>query len=198
MSDLISALVRATDELTRLAKAHALVGGLAVSARVEPRLTRDADLAVALTDDAEAERLLNELRSRGYEISALVEQEATGRLATARLVPRGDPDGLVTDLLFASSGIEHEIVSNADDLEIVPGLSLPVAAVGHLIALKLLARDDRRRPLDADDLRALSEIADDTDWALASTAVSQIIERGYHRDRDLARSLADLRRHGAY
>lgn len=39
----------------------ALVGGLAVSARTEPRFTRDADLAVALASDAEAEALIREL-----------------------------------------------------------------------------------------------------------------------------------------
>ena len=35
----------------------ALVGGLAVSARAEPRFTRDVDLAVAVVSDDEAERL---------------------------------------------------------------------------------------------------------------------------------------------
>ena len=39
----------------------ALVGGLAVSVRVEPRFTRDIDLAVAVEDDASAERLIREL-----------------------------------------------------------------------------------------------------------------------------------------
>ena len=39
----------------------ALIGGLAVSARTEPRFTRDADFAVALAGDAEAEALMNAL-----------------------------------------------------------------------------------------------------------------------------------------
>jgi hypothetical protein len=39
----------------------ALVGGLAVSARTEPRFTRDADLAVAVASDAEAESLIRAL-----------------------------------------------------------------------------------------------------------------------------------------
>ena len=36
---------------------------------------------------------------------------------------------------------------------------MPVASTGHLIAMKLLARDDRRRPADYDDLRSLAEVA---------------------------------------
>ena len=56
----------------------ALVGGLAVSARAEPRFTRDVDLAVAVVSDDEAERLVSRLVTRGYRISAQVEQDATG------------------------------------------------------------------------------------------------------------------------
>jgi hypothetical protein len=48
------------------------------------------------------------------------------------------------DLLFGSSGIEDQVVALAGPLEVLPGFVVPVAAVGHLIALKLLARDDAR------------------------------------------------------
>jgi hypothetical protein len=61
----------------------------------------------------------------------------------------------VTDLLFASSGIEPEIVAAAEELLVLPDLTQSVATVGHLLAMKLLARDDRHRPADADDLAAL-------------------------------------------
>jgi hypothetical protein len=56
-----------------------LVGGLAVSARTEPRFTRDADLAVGLSTDAEAEALIRTLGSRGNDVSAVVEQAAVTR-----------------------------------------------------------------------------------------------------------------------
>jgi hypothetical protein len=71
--------------LTEARSSFALVGGLAVSARTEPRFTRDADIAVAVDSDAEAEAVVRRLRSTGYEVEAVVEQEAVGRLATARL-----------------------------------------------------------------------------------------------------------------
>ena len=197
MIDLEAQLRLISDELRLLGQSFALVGGLAVSARAEPRLTRDADLAISVAGDAEAERLVYELTARMYRVLASVEQEATARLATIRLA-QGDSDGVVIDLLFASSGIEPEIVAAATVLTVVPNLSLPVASVGHLIAMKLLARDDRRRPLDADDLRALRMVATDQDWTIADESVALITERGFARGRDLAVLLSGLRDSGAY
>ena len=75
----------------------------------------------------------------------------------------------------------------------LPDLVVPVARLGHLIAMKLLARDDRRRPADADDLRGLAAAAEESDWATATSAIRLIVERGFHRNRDLARALAELR-----
>ena len=43
----------------------AIVGGLAVSARAEPPMTRDADLAIAVETDAEAEGIVLSMRLRG-------------------------------------------------------------------------------------------------------------------------------------
>jgi predicted nucleotidyltransferase len=198
MNSLERSLQTIVGHLHRLDYRFALVGGLAVSARAEPRLTRDADLAVVVNDDHDAEALVLQLRSVGYEIAASVEQEATGRLATIRLLPRDPADQLVTDLLFASSGIEEEIVAASDDIVVFAGLSVPVATVGHLMAMKLRARDDRRRPADADDLRALAAVAQDDDWQQARTAVELITERGFARERDLVTALELLRTDGAY
>lgn len=88
----------------------------------------------------------------------------------------------MVDSLFASCGIEPEIVASAEQVAVVSGLVLPVASVGHLIAMTLLARDNRRRPLDADDLRSLRATARDRDWAVAADAVAFVGERGYARD----------------
>jgi predicted nucleotidyltransferase len=190
-------LRRIMAELAALERRFALVGGLAVSVRAEPRLTRDADLAVSVSDDPDAETVIRSLLARGYTVMAVVEQEAAGRMAAVRLSPPGDA-ATVTDLLFASSGIEPEIVESAERLVLVAGLEAPVATVGHLIALKLLARDDRHRPADADDLRALRAVAADQDWAVAAEAVALIGARGYARGRDLLVALDELRARGAY
>jgi len=182
-----SVLRRVHRDLTDARIAFALVGGLAVSARTEPRFTRDADFAVALPGDAEAEALIHNLRGQGYLVHAVVEQDAVGRLATVRLSESPQAEAPMVDLLFASSGIELEVV--AEVIELLPGLPIAVARTGHLMALKLLARDDLSRPQDQADLRALLRVAGLDELARAREAVTLITARGYHRDRDLVSAL---------
>lgn len=184
-------LRRAAFDLDATKQRWALIGGLAVSARAEPRLTRDVDLAVAVHSDAEAEQVVYTLRQRGYGLVALVEQKSVARLATARLTGP-DQSGVLVDLLFASSGIEVEIAERAEPIEILPGLMVPLARIGHLLALKLLARDDRTRPQDADDLRALLEVASPEDLDEARGALQLIETRGFNRGRDLSALWAGL------
>jgi predicted nucleotidyltransferase len=184
------ALRRIIDALQRVSVPFALVGGLAVSVRVEPRFTRDVDLAVVVASDAEAEALVSALVTDGWRVSAVVEQEAVNRLATVRLDAPHDVDTTaVVDLLFASSGIESELVRDAEPLEVLPGVTLPVACVAHLIVLKILARSPER-PQDDADLVALLAVASDEDLRVARGLAQLVVERGYHRGRDL---LAELR-----
>lgn len=68
MNRVESALRAAVEDLRASGVKVALVGGLAVSARTEPRFTRDVDLAIAVAGDREAERVANALTSRGYRI----------------------------------------------------------------------------------------------------------------------------------
>jgi NifU-like protein involved in Fe-S cluster formation len=189
MNALDSALRAIVADLRSQHVGFALVGGLAVSAWVEPRFTRDADLAISVEDDVQAEQLVANLRTKGYVVLAIVEQEAVGRLATVRL----DRDGAIVDLLFASSGIEAEIVAAAAETEILKGLSIPVAIVGHLIAMKLLSSDRDRRPTDIADLQQLAEVASTRDWMTASHACATIEERGFGRGRDLILAVTELR-----
>lgn len=51
----------------------------------EPRLTRDADVAVAVADDRDAEALIRQLINMGYSVLATVEQQQPDRLRTVRL-----------------------------------------------------------------------------------------------------------------
>jgi hypothetical protein len=192
VTSLESALQHIAADLTRLGVDFALIGGLAVSVRTEPRFTRDADFAVAVAGDAEAETLIRRLRTHGYEVTALVEQEALGRLATVRLARADDAEGPVMDLLFASSGIEQEVVAAAELIELLPGLHMKVARVAHLIALKVLSRDDLLRPQDLVDLRALLRTAIPVDVARAREALSLITTRGFHRGRELVAQLESL------
>jgi hypothetical protein len=192
MTRLESALATLLRDLARHRIDVALVGGLAVSTRAEPRLTRDVDLAVAVTGDDQAEQLVQALLTAGYATLAVVEQETTHRLATVRVsLPGESARGVVGDLLFASSGIEPIVVTEAEPLEVFSGLVVPVARVGHLIALKLLSRDDHTRPQDVADLRALFQVVTEPELQRAREAVRRIEEGGFARGRDLGGALAD-------
>ena len=185
MSRAEAALRRIVADLRELGRRFALVGGLAVSARTEP-----ADLAVLVADDRDAEALVRDLQARGWRVVAAVEQNVAGRLATVRLALAGaDVRGAVVDLLFASSGIEPEVVAAADRIEAVPGFTVPVARLGHLIALKVLARDDRTRPQDRVDLAALLTQADAAALGEAREALTLVARRGFQRGRDLLAGL---------
>ena len=189
----VEAALRATVEtLSGLGYRFALVGGLAVSAHAEPRTTRDVDIAVLVRDDASAEALVHSLGRAGFRVLATVDQDAAGRLATVRLGPPTDrrERGVVVDLLFASSGIEEEVVSAAEAIELVPGLTLPIASRGHLIALKVLSRG-RTRPQDDADLLALLGVAAEEDIREARVALGLIGARGYGRGKDLGWELEE-------
>jgi predicted nucleotidyltransferase len=183
--NLKEALILAQRDLAEIRVGYAIVGGLAVSARVEPRMTRDIDFAIACSDDAQAESVVFELTQRGYVVKSVLEQSATDRLATMRLhPPHFSASGIILDLLFASSGIEAEVVDNAETMLVFSGLQAPIATTGHLIALKLLSQGPTR-PQDAADLVRLLAVASERDIQLARSAVTTIASRGFNRGRDL-------------
>jgi hypothetical protein len=182
--------VKVLRDLRELGYGCALVGGLAVGVRARPRTTLHVDFAVAVETDAEAEGVAYEFQRRGYQLYDVLEQKVAGRLATARFrLDDGDIKVGSVDLLFASSGIEPEIVASAEDVEILPNLRLPVARRGHLLALKVLSHEEQRRPQDRVDIMALLRVAEEEDLRVAREAAALITSRQFHRDKDL---LAEL------
>lgn len=189
MNPLNLALAELARDLNELGVQWALIGGFAVSTRAEPRTTRDIDVAIAVASDREAESLVADMQSRGYRLrdGGILEQEATGRLATARMnssVRRSEFE-IIVDLMFASSGIEPEIAQQSEILEVVDDVFLPVARIGHLMALKILAA----RPQDLADLDQLLRVAEAEDLELVEESARLIMDRGSHRGKDLVAAL---------
>jgi len=169
----------------------ALVGGLAVSVHVEARFTRDLDLAVAVSSDDEAQALIQSLTKLGYTVEAVLEHQAAGRLATARLLaPEESESGANVDLLFASSGIEPEIAAEAAPAELPGGVLVPVARPGHLVVLKILSADETNRPQDRVDLANLLRVCSEGELERARRGASLVVGRGFARGRDIEGDLA--------
>jgi hypothetical protein len=188
------ALLRVDTDLQALRVRWALLGGLAVGIHAEPRTTRDMDIAVAATSDSEAERVILALRGRGYRehppgIGQVLEHKEVGRLLGVRLIVPGETEeGVVVDFLFGSSGVEPEIVGEAERREIFPGVYAPVVRAGHLLALKILAG----RPKDLEDGRALLQRMDERELERTRRTLDLIERRGYHRQKDLLVELGKL------
>lgn len=97
MNALATALARTRSELDRLGARWAMIGGLALAVRAEPRQTRDVGVVLAVADDAAAERIVRELVASGFRHveDGVLEQTAVARLATVRLqAPLPEPEAL--------------------------------------------------------------------------------------------------------
>jgi hypothetical protein len=179
------ALVRLVKDLQAGGFLWALVGGFAVTLRSEPRSTRDIDVVLAVAGEQEASAAVLYLRVRGYRDhpDGGVIEHKDGQLATVRLIspPLDGRDGAAVDILIASSGVEREVVEGSDLLEVLPGVIMPVARAGHLLALKVLAG----RPKDVVDIQSLLRDLDPAELHLARETLGLIQMRGFHRDKDL-------------
>jgi hypothetical protein len=188
-------VTRVTSDLTALRVPHALVGGLALAVRAEPRFTSDVDMAIAVQDDSQAERVVFELRQRGYEVLAVLDHKHAKRLSTVRLRPPDSTDSkFIVDLLFASCGIEPEIVAAAEPVRVFPQCVVSVARREHLLVMKLLAHDEKRRPQDRVDAIELLRRCSASELEAARLAARRVQELGFARDKDLLRELEELRR----
>jgi hypothetical protein len=163
---------------------YAIVGGIAVSFRAIERTTKDVDIAISVKDDKEAENIILSLTSLGYRVDTLLEQKISNRLATVRLL-NGFEDSIYIDLLFASSGIENEIIQDADVIEILPNVKAKVASLSSLIAMKVLSADSDDRLQDILDIKSLIKNASQIDLDSAKNLMKLITERNYNRNKDL-------------
>ena len=101
---------------------------------------------------------------------------------------------MIVDLLFCSCGIEPELVAAAEVVQVTSALQVPVATTGHLLAMKLLAYDEERRPKDGLDITELLKNADEDDLVQAREAVALVMERGFGRDRKMFALLEQFQR----
>lgn len=181
-------LVELVGQLEAARVGFAVVGGLAASARGEAGFTRDIDIVVAVSNDAGAEAVVFQLTQRGFRVLATVEQDATHRRATARLQ---HGSGVVCDLIFATCGIEREIVDGAEPLKLFD-TPIRTAAVEAMVAMKVLSATDRR-PRDLGDIQAMLQAHPDLDEAEVRRLLNAIVERGFARGQDLLEKWAQIR-----
>ena len=167
-----------------------MVGGIAVSLRTLERFTKDIDFAISVESSSAAELVVNSFKNAGFLIAYFLEKEDDGSLMTVRLTTGGDVEVFV-DLLFATSGIEREVIEDATELEPFPRIVVKLATTSSLIAMKVLSADWKTRPQDVLDIQQLLEVAESNDIARARELLALVTERGYNRSKDLQADLAE-------
>ena len=193
MSFFLTELRRLANDLNLSGVKWCLVGGLGTSVYAEPRTTKDIDIAVVVRSDEDFEALKGFLTSRGYHsASALMHTEPTYKMGWRLLMPTNKGDDIAVDLLHHACGVEMQIVQQAVTLEILPKVFLPVASIGHLIAMKIVSHNDIARMQDQIDLKALITVAQPEDITLAKSALVEIRRGESFASRDLIRELEAL------
>ena len=183
---LLVALASAVAELANAEIRFALVGGLAMAVRADPRVTRDIDFVVPVRDDEEAESRVFALQQRGFVVESVFVRRG-GRISTVRTRHRSAPEVFI-DFLFSNARIEDEIVTAATAETVSRGLRCPVAQPWHLLAMKVYANRKKDQP----DLQDLIERADLETLERTRAALELMQQRGVAARRDLP---AELRRH---
>ncbi len=161
----------------------AVIGGLAVSLRGQPRMTVDVDL-VALTDPEQALRLVRDLASTPFTPLFAGVEEVVQRSFILPLRHRST--GIRVDVAIGMSGFERDAVGRATPVTI-GDRGIPVVAVEDLLVMKALAG----RPQDDQDIRGLVAAQEATiDWPRClklATALGEAV------DLDIAGRLRGLR-----
>lgn len=125
----------------------ALIGGLAVSLRGQPRMTVDVDLVI-LSDVDRALFLVGELAATPFEPLFPGVEEV---VAHSYILPlRHRTTGIRVDVAIGTSGFERQAVGRAESVSIGE-VSVPVVVVEDLLVMKALAG----RPQDEQDMRGL-------------------------------------------
>lgn len=184
------ALIRLAGDLQALGVHWALAGGMAVSFRAEPSKTQDIAVAIGVGSDPDTEQITLSLKLRGYQPQPVQHsvEAVDGRLSAARLLCPGDEERAVgVDLLFAFSGIEEEIVTEAEACEVLPGLRVPLARDRAL---------DRSqgpgRPLQRPGRCPPSLGTRPDSRARVAEILELIQERGFHRGKNLQDEFASF------
>ncbi len=126
---------------------YAVIGGIAVSFRGEPRFTADIDVVAGMDCDAAIALLGSADRAR----FAPLFPDAEDVVRTAFILPLRHRETLVTvDVSIGLTGYERRVIARAPR-ERVADLLVPVATAEDLIVMKIFAG----RPRDAEDARGI-------------------------------------------
>jgi nucleotidyltransferase AbiEii toxin of type IV toxin-antitoxin system len=160
------------------------IGGIAVQRWGEPRVTRDADLAL-LTGFGGEDAFIDTLLA-AY----------SGRIENAREFARryrvlllSAPGGIGLDISLGALPFEESVVSRATAFSFGPGIEIQTCSAEDLVVLKLFAS----RPLDIRDAEGVVvRQGDHLDWRYIEEQLGPLADA--KQDPEILRTLSRLRR----
>jgi Nucleotidyl transferase of unknown function (DUF2204) len=162
---------------------YALIGGLAVSLRGQPRVTVDVDMVIAI-DVNRALALLPMLSQSKFEPLFHGVEEVVQKSFILPL--RHRTTGIKVDLAIGLSGFERQAVARAERIQIADQ-KVAVATAEDLLVMKLLAG----RPQDEQDITGLIIAkGDKLDWIYCQHVADEL---GLALGLDLASRVRNLR-----
>lgn len=187
-SSLSKALKCLVQDLDQLKVRYAFVGALAIGARGRTRQTIDIDIAISIVASDEISSpdiLINQLILKGYGVNNIYKNE--NRIILARLFSSNDEFSLVEiDMLFELCGIEDEVVSSAEIIEIWSSVFAPIASMPVLLAMKARCQELPERIQDkADLLNQLIPFATEDEIKEARKLIKLMEDRGFNEGREL-------------
>lgn len=162
---------------------YALIGGLAVSLRAQPRATVDVDMVIA----ADVERSLQLAEALEGTCFRPLFDDVAEVVQKAFILPlRHRLTNVKVDLALGLSGFEQQAVARAERLALA-GTTVSVATAEDLLVMKVLAG----RPQDDQDVRGLVIAqGDHLDWDYCLRVAADL---GEALGQDLVGRVSDLR-----
>lgn len=148
---------------------YCFIGGIAVQAWGEPRLTKDMDVTL-LTGFGEEEPFVHQLLEK---FDARVSEPVDFALEN-RVLLLANREGTGIDIALAGLPFEEEAVRRAKEVEFVPGKSLRICSAEDLIVMKAFAG----RPTDWNDVSTICvrQSVGAIDWEYVSRQLSPLCE----------------------
>jgi hypothetical protein len=173
----------AVDFLKKAGIPYALIGGLAVSVRGQPRVTADVDMVI-LADVPQSLRLLSSLHATAFKP---LFDGAAEVVEKAFILPlRHRITNVKLDLALGLSGFEQQAIARAGLMDF-GGYPVAVASSEDLLIMKILAG----RPQDDQDVRGLiTAQGEQLDWDYCLRVAGAL---GEALDQDLVGRVSKLR-----
>lgn len=168
MKDIFEVAAWVHERFCDLGLVHGFIGGLALQAWGEARVTRDVDVAVMTGFGNEREvimRILDVVPSRHPDP---IEFAVANRVILGQ-----SPEGIGIDIGLSAFPYEEQMLARCVDVELVPGVVLPLAGPEDLIIQKVFAG----RPRDWDDVRGvIARRGSLIDWSLIERELIPLLD----------------------